>query len=396
MKQALLVLAIAFLFGACSSKQKENIEIIRPTHETITNYSDNSEDRETIDYVYEKTTDRFWIKAIHKDSTGKQFSVVNRTLDPKTRMPIQEYAVDELGETDYIYELEYAPATCLLLKKVEYNNRTIALENKSAEYSYTYKDGVLISCITITYSNDSLYKNVDGTKVTDEITVRFLPSAAQRIQGTIETFSRIENHKKYATQELIDQWELKNIKPGDIYYTEKTLFDTKGYPVSYESNDPTAGTDHRFSREYYVTKFDDKGRIAELTPYSNEKRDSLGKDALMWKFSYDNAGRIKQVDEFMLNEKNNKFDLQHGRENYTWIVSASNQFELNSATTISEHFCQHRKVYSKNATIIEKFNNIEKVTITKVASMEGGFPTQELPATVTRKSVVKFETTKNK
>ena len=307
-------------------------------------------------------------------------------------MPIQEYAVDELGETDYIYELEYAPDTYLLLKKVEYNNRTIALENKSAEYSYTYKDGVLITSTTVTYSTDSNYINVDNSKVTDEITIRYLPSAAQRSQGTIETFNRVEKHRKYATPQLIEQWELKNIKSGDIYYTEETKFDTKGFPIEYISTDPTAGDDHRFSREYYVVKSDDKGRIAELTPYSNEKRDSLGKDALMWKFSYDNDGRIKQVNEFMLNVENNKFDLTHGREDYTWYAVAPSQLELSTAGVISEHFCQHRKVYSKTATIIEKFNKAEKITITKVASMEGGFPTQALPGTVTRKSVVKFET----
>lgn len=393
MKRALLVLASALLIGSCNSKPKQESELIRPSHETIINYSGNSEDRETIEYIYGKPTDRFWIKAIHKDNTGKQFLVTKRQLDPKTRMPIKEFAVDELGETDYIYKVEYAPGTCLLLKKVEYK-KTIAPENKSAENLYTYKDGVLVSSTTISYSTDANYKNADGTKVIDEMTVRYLPLSAQRGQGTVEAFYRVEKHIKYATQELIEQWELKNIKPGDIFYTEKTKFNPSGIPIEYESTDPSAGADHRFSKEFYVVKMDGKGRIAELIPYSNEKRDSLGKDALMWKFSYDNSGKIKQINEFMLNEKNNQFDLTHGREDYTWYAVAPNQLELSTAGVISEHFCQHRKVYSKNATIIEKFTKAEKITITKVASMDGGFPTQELPGTVTRKSIVKFETVK--
>ena len=48
MKQTLFVLAIALLIGGCGSKQKSDNEIIRPSQETVINYSDGSEDRETI------------------------------------------------------------------------------------------------------------------------------------------------------------------------------------------------------------------------------------------------------------------------------------------------------------------------------------------------------------
>lgn len=395
MKRKLIMIMASALIAGCGAKVQQDETLIRPKTETVINYTDGIEDKEIIEYRYEKPDDRFWSQAIHKDSTGKQFLLVRRVLDPKTRMPVTEYSADELGATDYIYEFEYSPATCLLLKKTEYSNKN-TIENKSAETTYIYKDGVLYSSNVITYSTDTNYINVNGTKVTDDITVRYMPFTTQRGRGAVESFYRVEKHIKYATQEFIERFELKDIKPGDIYLTEETKFDAKGYPESYTSTDPTAGDEHRFSKEFYTVKVDEKGRITELTPYANEKRDSVAKDALMWKFVYNTDGKITKVDEIMLNEVNNKYELQHGRDQFTWFDIAAKQPELADASVTSEHFCQHRKVYSKNQVNIEKFTKAEKITVTKVASMEGGFPTTEMPGTITRRSIVKFETIKNK
>ena len=247
-----------------------------------------------------------------------------------------------------------------------------------------------------TYSLEPDYKNADGNNITQYIEFKYLLNAESRGRGNVETFYRIANRKMYCTKEFIERFELKNSKPGDVYLTEETKFDTNGYPESYTSTDPTAGDEHRFSKEFYTVKVDDKGRITELTPYANEKRDSVAKDALMWKFIYNSDGKIAKVDEIMLNEANHKYELQHGREQFTWFDLAAKQPELADASVTSEHFCQHRKVYSKNQVNIEKFTKAEKITVTKVASMDGEFPTEEMPGTVTRKSIMQFEEIKKK
>ncbi len=395
MKRTLMMIIASALIGGCGAKVQQDETLIRPKTETVINYTDGIEDKEIIEFVYEKPDDRFWIKAVYKDTTGKQLRICQRELDAVTRLPIKEYIIDELGEIDEYNVLAYDADSKLLTKKQVYN-KEIAPKNLTSELTYKYQNGVLISSTITTYSLEPDYRNADGNNITQYIEFKYLPNAESRGRGNVETFYRIANRKMYCTKEFIERFELKNSTPGDIYLTEETKFDTKGYPESYTSTDPTAGDEHRFSKEFYTVKVDDKGRITELTPYANEKRDSVAKDALMWKFIYNSDGKIAKVDEIMLNEANHKYELQHGREQFTWFDIAAKQPELADASVTSEHFCQHRKVYSKNQVNIEKFTKAEKITVTKVASMDGGFPTQELPGIVTRKSIMQFEEIKKK
>lgn len=369
-------------------------EVVRPKIETVVKFTEQGENKTTTEYIYDKPSDRFWIKAIVKDGNGKAVKSINRELDPETRMPVKEYTIDEMGEIDEIIVLEYDVKTALPLKKLIYKEE-VKPENLLEEVSNTYINGVLDRQTYVAHELDG-YKNVDGSNITYDITIRFMPSAETRGRGEIEPFYKIESRKVYLTDKLIKRMEMENAKAGDIYFTEKTTFDELGYPKEYTSTDPNAGTEHRYSKEYYVVKTDKSKRLLELTPYANPERDSIAKDALMWKFEYDKTGKNSVVTEIMLNEANGKFDLIHGRYRYKWLNPIPGQLELYDAEIKNEGFCQHRKVYSMQVNEIEKFDTKEKITVSRTAEMQGGFPKEELPGKVTKRTTLKFETIKLK
>ena len=396
---AMAIASIAFIMacGKSDVQHADNIEAIRPISDTVLTYSQEgaAPEIEIVEYQYEKPEDLFWSKAIYKNADGTAGRSIVRELDPATRLPIKEYSVDEFGETDYYHVLKYEANTNLLTQKEVYA-KSVAPENKTEEFLYTYQDGVLITQTKREFSTDKSYKNVDGNNIVSEYTQRYLPNMKYRNKGLIETFARTEKSKMYCTAEMIKDYEIKGAKPGDIYYTEETVFDQNGYPVTYNSTDPSAGEEHRFSKEYYEVKLDEKGRITELIPYKNKEKDSIAKNALMWKFFYNNDGTIEKVEEFMKNDKTGKYKLIHGRDRYQYFNPVPAMPFLSDASNINEHFCQHRQVYSKTETIIEKYDNKEKIVIYKTASMDGGFPDKELPGQMSKKVITKFEKVKIK
>jgi len=227
--------------------------------------------------------------------------------------------------------------------------------------------------------------------LTEETIFRYLPNKNYRNKGNILTFSRIEKRIIYCTQEMIDHYELNESKVGDIYFTEKTIFDKNSNPISYTSTDPSAGDEHRYSNEYYDAKLDSKGRLSELIPYATPEKDSISKDALMWKFFYNSDGTLEKEEEYMHNDKTNKFDLIHGRDQYTYYNIIPELPYLSEEAFVSEHFCQHRQVYTKLEKIIEKFDKNSRIVIYKTASMDGGFPKDNLEGKISRKIITKFE-----
>src|SRR5574344_517254 len=95
-------------------------EVVRPKIETVVKFTEQGENKTTTEYIYDKPSDRLWIKAIVKDGNGKAVKSINRELDPETRMPVKEYTIDEMGEIDEIIVFEYDATTALPLKKLTY------------------------------------------------------------------------------------------------------------------------------------------------------------------------------------------------------------------------------------------------------------------------------------
>lgn len=394
-----ILIAISCIFS-CTQKEKSpatnSINAIRPIMDTIITYSDfnNEVETEIVEYKYDFPDDIFWTNAIYKDLDGNEIRSIVRVLDSATRLPFKEYPVDEFGETDYFTIYKYDPNSFLLLSEKEYD-KSISPENLSREVIYQYDDNKLINKTKIFYSTDKNYKNVDNNKIIEKSILKFLPNKKLRNAGNIETFYRIEKRTLYCTEDIIKDYELTDARVGDIFFTESTKFDKNDNPISYTSNDPSAGSEHRYSAEYYDVKLDKEGRISELIPYANENKDSIAKDALMWKFFYkDNL--IEKVEEYMHNEITNKFDLIHGRDVYSYYNIIPELAFLSEESYVSEHFCQHRQVYSKYEKIIKSFDLNKRVVVYKSASMEGGFPKNELKGTVNKKVVTIFESISKK
>lgn len=360
MKTLKLLPLLIFILLACDQKEapQEDNKFVVITEEVIEKYDSVLTDTEYIHYEYANEGDFFWQKKVVKDTAGAVIKTIEREFDEQG-LPVREVVTDELGTQIDKAVLQYDPVTKQLVKRDEYEGE-ITDANKVRTIIYHYDDeGYLIKEEIKDYADADDFENVNGTKVEEHYVLRFLPQKQSRPKGLHETVYMIEKRIAYVTPELKEDMGGEVGDVGEIYLESKTMFDENGLPLTYES---THGDDHDASLEFYDVEKDEAGRIVSITSYLNESLDSASFANNKWIFEYTDDGMFKGYEEYKYNDSTEVFDLFHDARSFDWRnMDMPLKYNFTLGAECNEHFCWHRKRYSKNIETIEKFGDGEIV-----------------------------------
>jgi hypothetical protein len=377
MKRSSIILFIAaiFIITSCGkndgdSKNRKN-EVIQITNETIESYSDEGVTKQIIEYVYEKSDDIFWQKAVYKDSCGNIVKQILREFNDK-RFPIIE-KTEEDGKLTELSKVNYSEKNYELLSREVYTYIDGDSSLSMKEKFVFDDDGYLLSHEIQKYTGDKNFKNIDGNSASMVMLERYFPGKQNRPRCNKLYFSFVENGKWYLTEDKKEQYP--NLKIGDLMEFEETKFNEEGLPYFYKVSSPEC-SDQPNNEWYNFDKDPDKKYVTSITGFMNESLDSSGAGNTEFRFEYDENGMISKIEQFRYNPQTGAFDIFHDQMVFSWVdpkISGRKSYiDLNLR---SEHRCTHSQQHMIYERKVAQFDSGVKI----ITESRAAFPIDNVP-----------------
>ncbi len=336
---SVISLSLLFLINSCNDKNKESLfeeTFLIVTHKIVENY-ENSKliDKKNTKYFYERKNDYFWYKAITNDSSGKVIRTVDRKLDIKSRLPVQELIKEKNGIITKSI-LKYSIDNYDLLFKEDYLGN-----NKIRSMHWDYDKAGYLSSI-----EDTIYESNGIQKINN---VNYLPNIGK--PKGYYPISAIVNLKKVYNPSLIN---------NPIQTFMITKFDSLKYP--YFDSVYQSDMENKAKVNWYKVIVDDSQIVSLIAYNDRDFKSSIAGDSQI-NFEYNSDWFLEKIESFKYKELSGEYEIFNGSQSYEWIVPKfKSRHNFTDYNLTSINLCSESKKHTKYIKKIVRFDDVgEKI-----------------------------------